>query len=88
MKSRNVLNKAVNVCGKVVGERQEQLSQLYERGVVRKARVIVDDNRGGGGGREGLGDRAEGSTIPPALKRRKKMATVDWPCWQSSKFRS
>ena len=24
-------NKVVNVCGKVVGERQEQLSQLYER---------------------------------------------------------
>ena len=32
------------MCGKVVGERQEQLSQLYERRVVRKARVIVDDN--------------------------------------------
>ena len=27
-----------------VGERQEQLSQLYERRVVQKARVIVDDN--------------------------------------------
>ena len=44
MKSQNVLNTAVNVCGKVVGERQEQLSQLYERRVVQKARVIVDDN--------------------------------------------
>ena len=44
MKSRNVLNKAVNVCGKVVGERQEQLSQLYERRVVQKASVIVDAN--------------------------------------------
>ena len=44
MKSKNVLNKVVNVCGKVVDERQEQLSQLYERRVVRKARVIVDDN--------------------------------------------
>ena len=43
MKSRNVLNKMVNVCGKVVGERQEQLSQLYERRAVRKATVIVDD---------------------------------------------
>ena len=43
-KSKNVLNKVVNVCGKVVGERQERLSQLYERHVVRKARVIVDDN--------------------------------------------
>ena len=44
MKSKNVLNKVVNVCGKVVGERQEQLSQLYERHVVWKARVIADDN--------------------------------------------
>ena len=44
VKSKNVLNKVVNVCGKVVGDRQEQLSQLYERRVVRKARVIVDDN--------------------------------------------
>ena len=34
----------VNACGKVVGERQEQLSQLYEYHVVQKARVIVDDN--------------------------------------------
>ena len=44
MKSKNVLNKVVSVCGKVVGERQEHLSQLYERRVVQKARVIVDDN--------------------------------------------
>ena len=45
MKNKYVLNKVVNVCGKVVGERQVQLSQLYERRVVRKAaRVIVDDN--------------------------------------------
>ena len=44
MKSKNVLNKVVNVCGKVVGERQEQLSPLYERRVLRKARVTVDDN--------------------------------------------
>ena len=28
VKSKNVLNKAVNVCGKVVGQRQELLSQL------------------------------------------------------------
>ena len=34
----------VSVCGKAVGERQEQLSQLYERRVVQKARMIVDDN--------------------------------------------
>ena len=43
MKSKNVLNKVVNVCGKVAGEK-EQLSQLYERRVVRKARVIVENN--------------------------------------------
>ena len=34
MKSKNVLNKVVNVCGKAVAERQEQLSPLYERRVV------------------------------------------------------
>ena len=34
----------VNACGKVVDKRQEHLSQLYERRVVRKAMVIVDDN--------------------------------------------
>ena len=33
-----------NVCGKVVGERRARLSQLCECHVVRKARVIVDDN--------------------------------------------
>ena len=44
VKSKSVLNKVVNVCGKVVGERQEQLSQFYEWPVVQKARVIVDDN--------------------------------------------
>ena len=44
MKSKNLLNKVVNVCGKVVGERQEHLSQLYECHMVRKARVIVNDN--------------------------------------------
>ena len=30
VKSKNVLNKVVIVCGKVVGERPEQLSQLYD----------------------------------------------------------
>ena len=44
MKSKNVLNIVVNVCGKIVGERQEQLSQLYEHRVVLKAMVIMDDN--------------------------------------------
>ena len=38
------LNKVVKVCGKVVGERQEHLSKLYECRVVRKVGVIVDDN--------------------------------------------
>ena len=44
VKSKNILNKVVNVCGKVVCERQERSSPLYERRVVRKARVIEDDN--------------------------------------------
>ena len=44
-------------------QRQEELSQLYERRVVRKARVIVDDNRGGGRVREGLGDSAGGGGV-------------------------
>ena len=44
VKSKNVLNKVVNVCGKVVGEKQEQLSQLYEQRVVQKVWVIVDNN--------------------------------------------
>ena len=34
MKSKTVLNKAVSVCGKVVGERPEHLSQLHERRMV------------------------------------------------------
>ena len=42
MKSANVLNKVVNMCGKVVGERQEQLSQLYDGRVIWRARVIAD----------------------------------------------
>ena len=44
VKNKNALNKVVNVCGKAVGERQEQLSQLNERRVVRKARVTAEDN--------------------------------------------
>ena len=34
----------MNVSGKVVGERREFVCQLYERCVVRKDSVIVDDN--------------------------------------------
>ena len=44
VKSKTFRNKVVNVCGKVMRERQEQLSQLYERRVVWKARVIMGDN--------------------------------------------
>ena len=44
MKSKNVLNKVVNVFSKIVCERQEHLSQLYEQHVVQKAWVTVDDN--------------------------------------------
>ena len=43
VKSKNVPNKVANMCGKVVGKRQTYLSQLYERRVIRKARVIMDD---------------------------------------------
>ena len=44
VKSKTVLNRVVNMCGKVVGEGQKHLSQLYERRVVQQARMIVDDN--------------------------------------------
>ena len=44
VKSKNALNKVVNVCGKILGERHEYLSQLYESHMVWKARVTVDDN--------------------------------------------
>ena len=44
VKSQNVLNEVVNVCGKAVGKRQEHLNQLYEQHVVWKAGMIVDDS--------------------------------------------
>ena len=43
VRSENVLHKVMNVCGKVVGRKQETLSQLYECHVVQKTRMIVDD---------------------------------------------
>ena len=43
MKSKNVLNRIVNVCGKVVGERQDCLRELYERRVEKKARMVAND---------------------------------------------
>jgi hypothetical protein len=44
VKNRNVLNRVVKVCGKVVGERQENLCTLYDCRVVKKARVIARDS--------------------------------------------
>ena len=43
VKNKNVLNRVVNVCGKVIGERQESLGVLYDRRVVRKAWMIARD---------------------------------------------
>jgi hypothetical protein len=43
VKNRNVLNRVVNVCGKVVGESQMSLCVLYERRAVRKAKTIIRD---------------------------------------------
>ena len=43
VKSKNVLERVVNVCGKIVGVRQEHLTVLYERRVVRKASCIIQD---------------------------------------------
>jgi hypothetical protein len=44
VKSKNVLERVVNVCGKIVGVRQESLTVLYERRVVRKASCIILDS--------------------------------------------
>ena len=44
VKNKNVLNRVVNVCGKVVGESQESLGALYESRVARKAKAIVRDS--------------------------------------------
>ena len=38
-----VLNEVVNVCGKVMGERSEFLSQLYEYCMVQKVLVISNE---------------------------------------------
>ena len=43
LKNRNVSIKFVNVCGKVVGDRQMSMSMLYERQVLRKARETLKD---------------------------------------------
>ena len=41
--SKNVLERVIKVCSKVIGERQRSLSQLYQCRVVRKAGVISRD---------------------------------------------
>jgi hypothetical protein len=43
VKNKNVLDRVVNVSGRVIGERQQSLSVLYERRVVKKVGVIVMD---------------------------------------------
>ena len=43
VRNRMMLNRVVNVCGKVVGERQQSLNELYEHRVVRKAEAILND---------------------------------------------
>ena len=39
-----MLNRVVNVCSKVVGERQVSANELYERHAKKKALSIVRDN--------------------------------------------
>ena len=43
VKNRNVLMRIVNMCGKVVGDRQMSMSMMYERQAIRKATAIVRD---------------------------------------------
>ena len=43
VKNKNVLDRVVNVCGKIVGERQDSLKELYERRVERKGMEIAND---------------------------------------------
>ena len=40
MKYKNVLDRVVNVGGKIVSERQKSLSQLYQCRVAQKVRMI------------------------------------------------
>ena len=44
VRNKSRLQKIVNVCGKIVGEKQESLCQLYESRVVRKAEMIGSDS--------------------------------------------
>ena len=44
VQSKNVLNRVVNVCSNIVGERQVSVNVLYERHAKKKALSIVRDN--------------------------------------------
>ena len=44
VKNKTVLARVVNVCSKIVGERQASLKELYERRAVRKGRSIAGDS--------------------------------------------
>ena len=45
VKSKNALDRVVNVCSKIVGVRQNGLSELFEKRVKRKGRKIVCDKK-------------------------------------------
>ena len=44
VKNKTVLARVVNVCSKIVGERQASLNELYESRAVRKGRKIEGDS--------------------------------------------
>ena len=44
MKNKDVLNRVVNQCGKVVNEKQDSLTVLFERRMKRKAVRIAADH--------------------------------------------
>ena len=41
--NKNVIDRVVNVCAKVIGEKQKSVSEVYKCRMVRKARLIVKD---------------------------------------------
>ena len=44
VKNKTALARVVNVCSKIVGERQASLNELYESHAVRKGRKIAGDS--------------------------------------------
>ena len=44
MKNKTVLARVVNVCSKIVGEKQASSNELHESRAVRKGRKIAGDN--------------------------------------------